>query len=172
MASSAARGVTSIQRGVVREGIDHQSSRGQTSSTPLRGSAPQPGDPARDAEPLGQTLQLLLRGAVPTTVMRPPADQLHAGAEQQVESLLGNEPADEADGEAGVRGAWACRAAAARRPGGWCGGAATGWPRSAEAARELVDRDQPAGAGERAVPPERGERAVAETGRLSRVSTT
>ena len=92
----------SIQRGVVRDGHDDAVEAGPDLLDAASWQRAQPRDPARDAQPFGQPLQLLLRRARADDGDVPAAHQFHAGAEEQVESLLGNEPADETDGQADV----------------------------------------------------------------------
>ena len=73
---------------------------------PSRGSGTEPRDPGRDAEPLSQALQLLLRGAGAHDGQAPLAGEIDAGAEEEIESPLGHQPAHEADGQSGVRLSW------------------------------------------------------------------
>ena len=66
------------------------------------GEGAEPGDASGDAQPLGESLELLLRGSSAHHGDGPAADELDRGAEQQVESLLVDQPADEPDREPGV----------------------------------------------------------------------
>ena len=102
MASIAARGARLDPALGGAGGEDHAVEPGPDLVHPLPGQGAEPGDPPRDAQALGQSLQLLLGGPGADHGDGPAADQLHAGAEQQVESLLRDEPAEEPDGEPGL----------------------------------------------------------------------
>ena len=92
------------------------------------GKRAEPGDPSGDAQPLGESLELLLRGARADHGDGPAADDLDRGAKQQVEPLLVDQPADESDRQPGVGRRGPRRAATACRAVGSCGGAGTGGP--------------------------------------------
>ena len=62
MASSAARGVASTQRGVLREGTTTHVEPGPDLVDRGAGERAEPGDASGDAQPLGEPLELLLGG--------------------------------------------------------------------------------------------------------------
>ena len=157
-----ARGMASIQRGRGARGHDEHVEPRPDLVDRARGRAPsqvtRPAMPSRSASPSSSSWA----GPVPTTVMRPPAHQLHGGAEQEVEPLLGDQPADEADARVRMGRRGRPRAAAATPSCGIVRCGSDGWPSQRQPAGELVDRDHAGRAGERAVAAQPGQRAPAD----------
>ena len=121
-----------------------------------------PGDPPGDPEPLRETLELLLRGPRPDDRDGPAADQLHGRAEQQVEPLLRDQATYEPDRKSGMR----CALDRQRERHAELGNGAVrqrGMAAQRQPSRDLVDRDQSRGAGQRTIPAHRGERAARHT---------
>ena len=153
MASSAARGVTSIQRGVLREGTTTTSSRGQTSSTALRGRAPRqvtrPAMPSRSARPSSSSCA----GPVPTTVSVHRPTSFTAARKSRSRPFSGISRPTKPEAQSGVRGALDRE----RQRHAELGDGAVRQRRMArerQPAGQLVDRDDARRAGERAVPAE------------------
>src|SRR4029453_2304219 len=80
-------------------GDDEAVDLGPETSHLLLGHGPGPGYPRGDAQSLSQGLQLFLGRSGADHDQRPAPQQLHAGTEQRVESLLGTQPPYKAESE-------------------------------------------------------------------------
>ncbi len=170
MASSAARGVTSIQRGVVLEGTTTTSSRGQTSATAPRGSAPRqvtrPAIPSRSARPSSSSWA----GPVPTTVSVQRPTSFTAARNRRSSPFSGTRrPTNPM--ESPVCGARWTESGSATPSWGIVRCGSEGWPRNASRPASSLTEIRPAAPASARFLRSRAS-VPRDTGRLSRVTST
>jgi hypothetical protein len=88
---------------------DHAVEQGPDLLDPPPRQGPEPGDPARDAQALSQSLELLLGGARADDNDAPATDELDAGPEYEVQPLIRKEAAEEVRPGRPGRELWAGR---------------------------------------------------------------